>query len=136
MAASYLLRLHCIRCCVGANVACEKFSNRSCGNSLQSLLPNRPSTLSNLGCINQPNLPLRSTSMKDPSDMVVSPLKRQATEALRSARKLPVGPDRNDLRQLAVGLRFLDKQRLKSKVQDRSMASDEIKEAPRTPTRS
>jgi hypothetical protein len=36
-----------------------------------------------------------------------SPLERQAADALRRARKLPVGPDRNDLRQLAVGLLWL-----------------------------
>jgi|1186.fasta_scaffold604702_2 hypothetical protein len=51
--------------------------------------------------------------MKHPSDMAVSPLRRQAAEALRRARKLPVGSDRNELRQLAVGLRFLDEQRRK-----------------------
>jgi hypothetical protein len=73
--------------------------------------------------------------MKDPSEMAVSPLKRQATDALRRARKLPVGPDRNDLRQLAVGLRFLDKQRLKSKLHDRATASDEVKDSPRTSPR-
>jgi hypothetical protein len=37
-----------------------------------------------------------------------SPLRRQAADALRRARKLPVGPARNDLRQLAIGLRWLD----------------------------
>jgi hypothetical protein len=36
-----------------------------------------------------------------------SPLEQQAADALRRARKLPVGPDRNDLRQLAVGLLWL-----------------------------
>jgi len=36
-----------------------------------------------------------------------SPLEMQVADALRRARKLPLGPDRNDLRQLAVGLLWL-----------------------------
>jgi hypothetical protein len=36
-----------------------------------------------------------------------SPLERQAADALRRARRLPIGKDRNDLRQLALGLRWL-----------------------------
>jgi hypothetical protein len=36
-----------------------------------------------------------------------SPLERQVAEVLRRARRLPVGPERNDLRQLAVGLLWL-----------------------------
>jgi hypothetical protein len=36
-----------------------------------------------------------------------SVLEQQAADALRRARKLPVGAHRNDLRQLAVGLRWL-----------------------------
>ena len=39
----------------------------------------------------------------------ISPLRRQAAEALGRARKLPVGHDRNDLRQLALGLLWLEK---------------------------
>src|SRR2546421_9929508 len=39
----------------------------------------------------------------------ISPLRRQAADALRRARKLPVGHDRNDLRQLALGLLWLEK---------------------------
>lgn len=35
------------------------------------------------------------------------------------ARKLPVGPSRNDLRQLAIGLRWLDKKGLALKVEAR-----------------
>jgi hypothetical protein len=38
-----------------------------------------------------------------------SPLREQAADALRRARKLPVGSDRNDLRQLAIGLLWLEK---------------------------
>jgi hypothetical protein len=37
--------------------------------------------------------------------------------ALARARKLPVGPSRNDLRQLAIGLRWLDKKRLVRRLQ-------------------
>ena len=68
-----------------------------------------------------------------PRDMAFSPLKRQATEALRRARKLPVGPDRNDLRQLAVGLRFLDKHRQKGLAQERDKAWKEITELGSSP---
>jgi hypothetical protein len=39
----------------------------------------------------------------------ILPIRRQAAEALRRARKLPVGHARNDLRQLALGLRWLEK---------------------------
>lgn len=42
-------------------------------------------------------------------DDMLSPLYRHAADALNRARKLPVGPHRNDLRQLAVGLRWLQK---------------------------
>lgn len=38
-------------------------------------------------------------------------LRERAAEALRQARRLPVGPERNELRQVAVCLRWLaDKQ--------------------------
>lgn len=47
--------------------------------------------------------------MKNLSEQTVSPLKRHAVDALRRARKLPVGPHRNDLRQLAIALRRLDR---------------------------
>jgi hypothetical protein len=39
----------------------------------------------------------------------VSPIRRQAADALRRARRLPIGHDRNDLRQLALGLLWLEK---------------------------
>lgn len=48
--------------------------------------------------------------MKNSSGEAISPLKMQAADALRRARKLPIGPHRNDLRQLALGLRHLDQQ--------------------------
>jgi hypothetical protein len=47
--------------------------------------------------------------MERPSNTDASPLRRHAADALRRARKLPVGHDRNDLRQLAIGLRWLEK---------------------------
>jgi hypothetical protein len=48
-------------------------------------------------------------------DEATSPARRQATEVLRRARRLPAGPDRNDLRQLAIGLLWLDERGLASK---------------------
>ena len=60
--------------------------------------------------------------MKNTSDLATSPLRRQAADALRRARKLPVGHDRNDLRQLAVGLLWLEKHGVKATVQDRETA--------------
>ncbi len=57
-------------------------------------------------------------AMKRPSDTQLSPLRRQAADALRRARKLPVGDARNDLRQLAIGLLWLEKRNLKATVQD------------------
>ncbi len=37
-----------------------------------------------------------------------SELRRRAAEALRKARRLPVGSAHNDLRQLAISLRWLE----------------------------
>jgi hypothetical protein len=45
--------------------------------------------------------------MQHSSETVVSPFRRQAIDALLQARELPVGRDRNELRQLAMGLRGL-----------------------------
>ena len=50
------------------------------------------------------------SQMKHSTDTAVSLIRKQATDALRRARKLPAGPHRNDLRQLAIGLRWLEKQ--------------------------
>jgi hypothetical protein len=52
-------------------------------------------------------------------DGFISPLRRHAADALRRARKLPIGHDRNDLRQLACGLLWLEKRELQAKVQIR-----------------
>jgi hypothetical protein len=57
--------------------------------------------------------------MERPSEIDVSPLRRHAADALRRARKLPVGHARNDLRPLAVGLRWLEKRGLQAVIQDR-----------------
>jgi hypothetical protein len=51
-------------------------------------------------------------------------------DALRRARKLPVGHARNDLRQLAMGLLWLEKKGLPATGQDRLtiiMAMDELR---------
>jgi hypothetical protein len=45
--------------------------------------------------------------MKHASDTDLSPLRRQARDAVLRARELPVGRDRNELRHLALGLRGL-----------------------------
>jgi hypothetical protein len=50
-------------------------------------------------------------------ETIKSPLYRQVADVLSRARKLPVGPSRNDLRQLAVGLRWLDKKGQASNVE-------------------
>jgi len=48
-----------------------------------------------------------------------SPIRRQAADVLRRARKLPVGHARNDLRQLALGLRWLEKRGFAAVAKDR-----------------
>ena len=47
--------------------------------------------------------------MDQPTNPPVSPIRRQAADAFRRARKLPIGHDRNGLRQLAVGLLWLER---------------------------
>jgi hypothetical protein len=61
-------------------------------------------------------------AMERPSDKDTSPLRRHAAEALRRARKLPIGHARNDLRQLAMGLLWLQKRQVHTKVQERVAA--------------
>jgi hypothetical protein len=68
--------------------------------------------------------------MKRPQDMHASPLRKHAADALRRARKLPVGHARNDLRQLAVGLLWLERNELQEKTQSRLGAALEIKDVP------
>ena len=67
--------------------------------------------------------------MRPISDMPASPLGRQAADALRRARKLPVGAARNDLRQLAMGLRWLDKNGFIANVETRDNSLRAMKEA-------
>jgi hypothetical protein len=58
--------------------------------------------------------------MKTPMERKRSALERQAADALRRARRLPVGADRNDLRQLAVGLLWLHRNGMVALVKDRT----------------
>ena len=44
----------------------------------------------------------------------VSLIRRHAADALRRARKLPIGHAQNDLRQLAMGLLWLEKKELQT----------------------
>jgi hypothetical protein len=50
-----------------------------------------------------------------------SRLEEHAADALRRARKLPVGPARNDLRQLAVGLLWLHRRGMSAVVEERAV---------------
>jgi hypothetical protein len=50
----------------------------------------------------------------------MSPLERQIADALRRARRLPVGPSRNDLRQLAKGLLWLHRNGMNALEQQRA----------------
>jgi hypothetical protein len=60
--------------------------------------------------------------VKHPSDIANSLLRKHAADPLRRARKLPVGPHRNDLRQLAMGLLWLEKNNPRGSVQGRETA--------------
>jgi hypothetical protein len=55
-----------------------------------------------------------------------TPLRKHAADALIRARKLPVGHARNDLRQLAMGLLWLDRKGLQAAVKDRVAALLEL----------
>ena len=54
--------------------------------------------------------------MNTPLSMAPSPIRRQAIDTFRRARKLPPGPHRDDLRQLAFGLLRLHKRGLQANV--------------------
>ena len=54
-----------------------------------------------------------------PAERKLSPLEKQAADALRRARRLPIGPSRNDLRQLAVGLLWLHRNGMRALEQAR-----------------
>ena len=60
--------------------------------------------------------------MDQSSNRNVSPIRTHAADALRRARKLPVGHDRNDLRQLAIGLLWLEKRGFVAIAQDGATA--------------
>jgi hypothetical protein len=51
-----------------------------------------------------------------------APLELQAADALRRARRLPVGAERNDLRQLAIGLLWLHRRGMEALVEKRGTA--------------
>jgi hypothetical protein len=53
----------------------------------------------------------------------LSPLETQAADALRRARQLPVGPSRNDLRQLAIGLLWLHRNGMEALERERARSS-------------
>ena len=57
--------------------------------------------------------------------MEADDLLRKATEALRQARRLRVGPERNELRQVAVGLKWMAERtpRMPQKTADDSTAA-------------
>ena len=68
--------------------------------------------------------------MDQTTERPISPIRRHAAGVLRRARKLPVGHARNDLRQLAMGLLWLEKKALQTTVQDRItliLAMDELR---------
>ena len=52
-----------------------------------------------------------------------SALEKQAADALRRARRLPVGAGRNDLRQLAMGLLWLHRNGMDALMKRRPAAS-------------
>jgi hypothetical protein len=66
--------------------------------------------------------------MKTPSSIPESPLRRQAADTLRRARKMPKGPHRDDLRQLARGLLLLHKVGIRAIVNNRGEAIPEYQD--------
>jgi hypothetical protein len=60
--------------------------------------------------------------MEHPSETDVSPLRKHTADLLRRARKLTVGHERNNLRQLATGLLWLEKRKLRTTAPDRITA--------------
>jgi hypothetical protein len=59
----------------------------------------------------------------------VSPIRRHAADALQRARKLPIGHARNDLRQLAMGLLWLEKRGFAATVESGEIALRKKKES-------
>jgi hypothetical protein len=62
-------------------------------------------------------------AMKQIRLMPSQKLREHAADALRRARRLPIGSDRNDLRQLAIGLRWLARHQLENDTATLSAAS-------------
>jgi hypothetical protein len=58
-----------------------------------------------------------------------SALEQRAADALRRARRLPIGADRNDLRQLAMGLLWLQRNGMDALMNQRSAARFKRKQA-------
>jgi len=56
--------------------------------------------------------------LKQPKGVAISVVRRHAADALRRARKLPIGQARNELRQLAICLLWLEKKAMTARVQD------------------
>ncbi len=56
----------------------------------------------------------------------ITPIRRQAADALRRARRLPVGHDRNDLRQVAIGLLWLEKRGYVAFPEGRKIVADAV----------
>jgi hypothetical protein len=50
----------------------------------------------------------------------LSALEQQAADVLRRARRLPIGAERNDLRQLAMGLLWLHRNGMDALMEQRS----------------
>jgi hypothetical protein len=57
-------------------------------------------------------------------ERALSPLEEQAADALRRARRLPLGSTRNDLRQLAVGLLWLHRNGMDALLEQRRTGWD------------
>jgi hypothetical protein len=65
--------------------------------------------------------------MKQPKAVATSAVRRHAADALRRARKLPIGQARNELRQSAICLLWLEKKGMTARVQDSLAARFSLK---------
>jgi hypothetical protein len=63
----------------------------------------------------------------------LSPLENQAIDALRRARRLPIGAERNDLRQLAMGLLWLHRNGMDALMEERSQLANRDRSLARLP---
>jgi hypothetical protein len=62
------------------------------------------------------------------TEQELSPLEKQAADALRRARRLPIGPGRNDLRQLAIGLLWLHRNGMQARERERARTTPDYSE--------